>query len=96
MMGKSTLCPSKIIVTNIAFMHLVFLCKYKRHILDFFVCLKYIELDLDLRQSLKNKIPTNIGELQHMKYMCDKIILDTKYEKLHTYFKTRVVGGIFQ
>jgi hypothetical protein len=95
-MGKNTLRPPKIIVTNIAFLHLVLLCKYKHHILDFFICLKYIGLDLDLRQSLKNKIPTNIGELQHMKYIFDEIILDTKYEKLHTYFKTKVVGGIFQ
>jgi hypothetical protein len=30
-----------------------------------------------------------------MKYICDKIILVTEYEKLHTYFKTKVVGGIF-
>jgi hypothetical protein len=62
--------------------------------LDFFICLKNIGLDLDLRQSFK-KIPTNIGELQHMKYIRDKMILITKYEKLHTYFKIRVVGGIF-
>jgi hypothetical protein len=33
--GKSTLRPPKIVVTNITFMHLVFLCKYKHHILDF-------------------------------------------------------------
>jgi hypothetical protein len=57
--------------------------------------LKYIGLDLDLRQSFKKKTPTNIGELEHMKYICDEIIFITKYEKLHTYFKTRVVGGIF-
>jgi len=30
-----------------------------------------------------------------MKYIYDKIILVTKYEKLHTYFKTKVVGGFF-
>jgi hypothetical protein len=59
------------------------------------MCLKYIGLDLNLRQSFKKKTPTNIGELQHMKYIYDKIILITKYENLHTYFKTRVVGGIF-
>jgi len=58
--------------------------------------LKYIGLDLDLRKSFKKKNPTNIGELQHMKFICDKIILYTKYEKLHTNFKTRVVGGIFR
>jgi len=57
--------------------------------------LKYIGLDLDLRQSFKKKNPTNIGELQHMKYICDEIILVVEYEKLHTYFKTRVMGGIF-
>jgi len=57
--------------------------------------LKHIGLDLDLKQSFKKKTPTNIDELQHMKYICDEIILITKYEKLHTYFKTRVEGGIF-
>jgi hypothetical protein len=29
-----------------------------------------------------------------MEYICDKIIFVTKFEKLHIYFKTRVVGGI--
>jgi len=58
-------------------------------------CLKYIGLDLDLRQSFKKKTPTNIVELQHLKYICDKIIFVTKYEKLHIYFKIKVVGGIF-
>jgi hypothetical protein len=57
--------------------------------------LKYTGLDLDFEKSFKKKNSTNIGELQHMKYICDKIILITKYEKLHTYFKTRVVSGIF-
>jgi hypothetical protein len=57
--------------------------------------LKYIGLDLDLKKSFKKKTLTNIGELQYMKYICDEIILVTEYEKLHTYFNTRVVGGIF-
>jgi hypothetical protein len=56
--------------------------------------LKYIGLDLDLRQSFKKKTPTNTCEFQHLKYICDKIILITKYEKMHTYFKNRIVGGI--
>jgi len=56
--------------------------------------LKYIAVDLDLRQSIKRKTPKNIGELQHMKYICDEIILVMDYEKLHTYFKTWVIGGI--
>jgi len=30
-----------------------------------------------------------------MKYICYKIILVTKFEKLHIYFKTRIVGGSF-
>jgi hypothetical protein len=30
-----------------------------------------------------------------MENICDEIILVTKYEKLQTFFKTRVVGGIF-
>jgi hypothetical protein len=94
-LGKNTLRPPQIVITNIAFLPLVFFCKYKHHILDFFVCLQYIGLDLDLRQSFKKNTPTNIGELQHMTNICDEIILVTKYEKLHTYFKTRLVGGIF-
>jgi hypothetical protein len=57
--------------------------------------LKYIRLDLDLRKSFKKKIATKIGEFQHVKYICDEIIFIVEYEKLHTYFKTRVVGGIF-
>jgi hypothetical protein len=48
-----------------------------------FICFKYVGLDLDLKQSLKKKNPTKIGELQHMKHICDEIILVTKYEKLH-------------
>jgi len=79
----------------VAFLHLGFLCKYKHHILDFFICLKYIGLYLDFKKSFFKKIPTNISELQHMKYICEEIILIMKYEKLHTYFKTKVVGGIF-
>jgi hypothetical protein len=30
-----------------------------------------------------------------MKYICDEIIFITEYEKSYTYFKIRVVGGIF-
>jgi hypothetical protein len=95
MMDKSTLLPLKKFLTNTEFLHLVFYVSIDITIWIIFVCLKYIGLDLDLKQSLKKKNPTNIGELQYMKYICDKIILDTKCEKLHIYFKTRVVGGIF-
>ncbi len=28
-----------------------------------------------------------------MKYICDKIILVTKFENLNIYFKTRIVDG---
>jgi hypothetical protein len=42
--------------------------------------LKYIGLYLNLRKLIKKEIPTNIGELQHMKYICDEIILVTKDE----------------
>jgi len=57
--------------------------------------LKHIGLDLELRQSFKMKTPTKIGELQHMKYISNIIIFIMKYEKLHTYFKTKVMGGTF-
>jgi hypothetical protein len=46
--------------------------------------LKYIGLDLNLIKSFKKKTPINIGELHHMKYICDEIILVMEYEKLHT------------
>jgi hypothetical protein len=36
LLGKSTLHPSKIVITNTAFLHLVFLWKYRHHILDYF------------------------------------------------------------
>ncbi len=29
-----------------------------------------------------------------MEYICDKIILVTKFEKLNIYFKTKAVSGI--
>jgi hypothetical protein len=41
---------------------------------------------------LKN--PTNIEEFECMEYICDKIILVTKFKILNIYFKTRVVDGI--
>jgi len=41
------------------------------------------------------KNPTNIEEFERIKYICDKIILIIGFEKLHIYFKTKVVGGIF-
>jgi len=94
-MDKSTLLPLKKISQILNFYIWFFYVSIDITIWIIFVCLKYIGLDLDLKQSLKKKTPTNIGELQHMKYICDKIILDTECEKLHTYFKTRVVCGIF-
>jgi hypothetical protein len=94
-MDKSTLLPLKKNFTNTEFLHLVFLCKYRHHNLDYFCLFEVYWIRFRLKKSLKRKTPTNIGELQHMKYICDKIILDTECEKLHTYFKTRVVGGIF-
>jgi len=57
--------------------------------------LKNVGLDLNFKKYFKKKNLTNIGELQHMKYICDEIILVMEYEKLHAYFKTRVVDGIF-
>jgi hypothetical protein len=33
-------------------------------------------------------------KIEHMKYTCNKIMHVAKFEKLHIYFKTRVVGGI--
>jgi hypothetical protein len=33
-------------------------------------------------------------KIKHMEYICDKIIHIIKFEKMHIYFKTRVVNGI--
>jgi hypothetical protein len=52
-------------------------------------------LALDLSQSIIFKTSTNIEELEHMEYICDKILLISKFEKLHTYFKIRFVGDLF-
>jgi len=40
------------------------------------------------------KIPTNIEEFEYMEYICDQIILVTKFEILNIYLKSRVVDGI--
>jgi hypothetical protein len=42
---------------------------------------------------LKNSI--NIEKVEHMKYICDKIISITKLENSNIYFKTRVVNKKF-
>ncbi len=57
-------------------------------------CFKYIWLALNLIQSIIFKNPTNIEKIEHMEYICNKIMPVAKFEKLHIYFKTRVVGGI--
>jgi hypothetical protein len=41
---------------------------------------------------LKNS--TKIEEFERMEYICDKIILVTKFENLNVYFKIRVVDGL--
>jgi hypothetical protein len=84
-LGKSTLCPPKILVTNIAFLHLFLKSKYRHHILDFFCLFEVYWIRFRLKKIIiKKKPPTNIGELQHMKYICDKLIFIMEYEKLHT------------
>jgi hypothetical protein len=40
------------------------------------------------------KNPINIEKLECMENIFDKIIPITKFEKLHIYFKTKVVNGI--
>ncbi len=40
------------------------------------------------------KIPTNIEEFEYMEYICDQIIVVTKFENLIIYFKTKVVDGV--
>ncbi len=56
--GKSTLRPTKVVVTNITFSYIWFFCA-SADITSWiiFICLKYIGLDLNLRKSIKkNKI----------------------------------------
>jgi hypothetical protein len=85
----------RIVVTNVTFLHLVFYVNIYITFWIIFVYLKYIRLYVDFKKSFKKKTPPNIGELQHMKHICDEIILVMEYENLYTYFKSRVVGGIF-
>jgi hypothetical protein len=92
---KSDYAPPKIIVANTTFMHLIFLCKYKNHILDFYFLFEIYWIRFRLKTINSKQTPINIGELQHMKYICDETVFVIKYEKLHTYFKTKVVGGNF-
>jgi hypothetical protein len=33
-------------------------------------------------------------KLEQMEYICDKIIHIVEFEKLHIYFKTRILSGI--
>jgi hypothetical protein len=47
-LGESTLCPPKIVVTKIEILHLVFLGTCGHHILDYFVPFKYIALTFNL------------------------------------------------
>jgi hypothetical protein len=60
-----------------------------------FVCFKNIWLALDLKQLIILKNLTNIEKFEHMKYICNIIISMRKFENLHIYFKTKIVGGIF-
>jgi hypothetical protein len=39
------------------------------------------------------KIPTNIGELEGMEYICDQIILVIEFENLNMFLKSKVVNG---
>ncbi len=49
-------------------------------------------MKLNLFNFLKNS--TNNEKFECMEYICDKIILVIEFEKLHIYFKTKVVSGI--
>ncbi len=51
-----------------------------------------IRLKLKLIDLKKKKTPE---KFECMEYICDEIILVIEYEKLHIYFETRVVGGLF-
>jgi hypothetical protein len=90
-MGISIISPPKIVVTGTIFLYLVFLVTYGNHILDYFYLFKvmFISFIFKLINFFKTK---NVKELEHMEYICDKIILVTKHEKLHIYFKTKIMG----
>jgi hypothetical protein len=61
----------------------------------YFVCFKYILLDLDLSLSIISLNPTNIVELERVEYICNKITYFIKFGNLHMYFKIKVVNGTF-
>jgi hypothetical protein len=60
----------------------------------FMVCFKYILLYLHLMYSFF-LISKTIDKLEYMEYICDKIILITKFEIIYIYFQTQIMGGMF-
>jgi len=92
-MGINTISPPKIVVTSTIFLYLVFLVTYGDHILDYFCLFKimFISFIFKLINFLKT---TNVKELDHMKYICDEVILVTKHEKLHIKLHLNCIEGI--
>jgi hypothetical protein len=65
--GKSTLWRPNIVVTNIAFLHLVFLCKYRHDILDYFYLFE--EYWINILDSFKKKKNSFFSAIKTKYYM---------------------------
>ncbi len=59
-----------------------------------FAFFNYIWLALNFIYSIILRDSTKIEYFECMEYICDKIILVTKFENLNIYFKTKVMDGI--
>jgi hypothetical protein len=58
-----------------------------------FVCFKYIELTLNLIWSIISLNSQTVKKLEHMEYICDKIIPVTKFEKIAYIFQNEGCEG---
>jgi hypothetical protein len=65
------------------------------HVVDYFFFFEEYRIRFRILKIILKEKKTNNGELQHMRYICDEIIFIMEYKKLQTYFKTRIVDGIF-
>jgi hypothetical protein len=65
-LGKSTLHPLKIVFTSTTFCIWFFCVSINITSWIIFLCLKYIGLYLNLKQSIKKKTPKKFDEFQHI------------------------------
>jgi hypothetical protein len=92
-LGENILCPQKLIVTK-KILHLGFFGTCGHHILDYFCSFQVycISFRLELVY-FKRNFNKHLWTWTYQVYLCwNKYVKD--YEKLQTYFKTKVTSGI--